>query len=223
MNAHGFVQQQSVDRASDGGAKGIRITRDGAVIEVPWLQALCLEGRMFGAQCGDASCDPVGEAPFGDTGVDLDEFDWLQVIPATVAVLPVYFAVGYLAIGAAGEAGLHLVWGAGGVLNAGSITVTPFNMRPSSGVVSACTIAASEDGGGTAITVAGVIYEQVTTALTGVAATPAQFVPEFSVAKVGYIPVLEGAVQMAAFCPGQAAPTGYIVAAWAELPISAIE
>ncbi len=216
----GFVQQQSVSRHSDGTSRGIRITRDGSVIQLPWLQALCLEGRMFGAQCGDASTDPVGAGTFGAGAVDLGEFDYLQVIPVNTTVLPVYMAVAFLAIGTAAEAGIHVVWGSAAVAGTG-LSLTPFNMRPSSSVTTACTVTALDDGDGTDIVVEGVIYEQVTTALTGVAGTPAQLIPEFSVAKCGFIPVLEGATNLAMFANGQAG-TGYLTAVWAELPSSAI-
>ncbi|KKN82257.1 hypothetical protein LCGC14_0310700 [marine sediment metagenome] len=216
----GFVQQQSVSRHSDGTSRGIRITRDGSVIQVPWLQALCLEGRMFGAQCGDATTDPVGAGTFGAGSVSLVEFDYFHVIPVNTTILPVYMSVAFLAVGTAAEAGIHVVWGSGGVAGT-SITLVPFNMRPSSSNSTNCTVTALDDGDGTIIVVAGVIYEQVTTALTGVAGTSQQYVPEFSVTKCGYVPVLEGAVQLAMYANGQAS-TGYLTSMWAELPSSAI-
>lgn len=218
---HAFVQQQSVSRASDGTLRGIRLTRDGSLVGIPWLQALCLEGRVFGAQCGDASADPVGAGTFGAGVVDLDEFDWLQTIPANTTVLPVYFSVAFLALSTAGEAGLHLLWGASGVIS-GGITVTPYNFRPSAGISTNCSIGALGADGGTAIVPTGVFYSQITTGLTGAANTPQQFVPEYTVAKCGFVPVLEGAVQFAGFCPATGG-TGYVTAAWVELPSSAIE
>ena len=43
------VQQENVARASDGDWTNLRALRDGALIAVPWFQALVLEGRCFSA------------------------------------------------------------------------------------------------------------------------------------------------------------------------------
>jgi hypothetical protein len=43
------IQQQNVSRASDGDWTNLRALRDGALIAVPWYQALVLEGRCFSA------------------------------------------------------------------------------------------------------------------------------------------------------------------------------
>ncbi|KKN82258.1 hypothetical protein LCGC14_0310710 [marine sediment metagenome] len=199
----------------------MRISRDGSYMALPWLQALCLEGRMFGAQVGSASATITAVGTFGAGVIDLDEFDWLQTIPANVTCLPVYFATAFVGMGAVGETGLVLLYGAGGVIN-GGVTVTPYNLRPSAGVGSQCTIGALGADGGTVIVPTGVFFDQIATQLLGAATNPAQFVPEFSVDKYGFVPVLEGATQLAAFSPATAG-TGFITAAWVELPSSAIE
>ena len=218
--------QGSVNRTQDTNWVAVRGLRDGSISQIPWLQALCLEGRMFGMQCGDATLDPVGPGTFGAGAVDLDEFDYLQTVPATVAVIPVYFAVGFVGVGTAAECGIHLLWGSTGVISNGTATNTIFNMRPGSSNSSACTVATLGDDGGTAFVPAGVIYENVTTAITGAANTPQQFVPPYSAATAPYIAVIEGLAspnrQIAGFTNGQAA-TGYLTSVWAELPIADIE
>lgn len=222
-NIYGFTQQDNVARASDGTSVGIRATRDGALLQIPWIQALCLEGRVFGIQCGDGTLDPVGAGAFGVGVNDLDEFDYLHTIPDTVAILPIYYSVGYTVIGTAGEAGIALGWGTGGVINGGIAANTIFNLKPASSNTSSCTVATLGDDVGTVITLAGMIYHNISTALTGVAGTPAQFVPPYSIKTTGFVPVLEGALQMAGFSGGVVAPAGYITSYWVELPISAIQ
>ena len=220
-----FAQQQSVNRTDDGHWLALRSLRDGTPITAPWTMALAMEGRVFGVQFGDATQDPVGAATFGAGVVDLTELDFLQTIPATVAVIPLYYEISFLAIGTAAESGMHVVWGSAAVKHASGITPVAFNLRPGSSITSACTLSALSDTGGTGITVAGVICSRISTALTGVAGTPAPYVPSWSAACAGFAPVLEGGSgttrQIAAYFPGQAG-TGYFVTNYAELPIAAI-
>ena len=221
---YGFVQQNSPGRAADGTSRGVRVTRDGAVLEVPWIQALCLEGRLFGCGPG-ATALGVAAGTFGAGAIDTDEFDYLQTIPATVAVIPVYLRVSMVTVGTALESGMHAFWGASGVIGANSVAVTPHNLRPASSNLSACTVAVLGDDGGTTFVPAGLICRDVTTALTGVAGTPQQFIPQWSVAQAGFTPVLEGLAspgrQISIWVDGQAG-TGYIHFVYAELPISAV-
>lgn len=218
---HGFVQQDSVARKSDGTVTGIRVTRDGSLIQVPWLQALCLEGRMFGVGYGATNLSASTVGTFGAGGIDLGEFDLLQQIPATVAVLPVYFKVVLETIGTIAAVDILLAWGAGGIPGT-DLDLVPYNLRPGSSNVTACTLTGLDDGDGTDITLAGYIYREGTTALTGVAATPAQLIPAYTPMKAGFIPVIEGARQIAGYASAQES-AGFITYVWAELPISAIE
>lgn len=217
------AQQLDPSRGSDGTDVKVRGTRDGALYQVPWLQALCLEGRMFGVQFGDANLGIVTVGTFGGGAIDLEEHDLLQTVPATVAVIPVYYKVAFLAHGT-GACSVALVWGNTGVITGGS-TAVPYNMRPASSNVSACTVAILGNAGGTAVVVDGVIYHEATTALTGVAATPAQLGYEWSATKDSFIPVIEGLAsperQIAGFAASNAG-TGWINYVYAELPISAI-
>ena len=220
------VGQTVVARTDETDPRSLRITRDGGLVAIPWTQALCLEGRVYGVQVGDANMDPVGEATFGAGAIDLTEFDYLQTVPATVAILPIYYNIAFLAVGTAGETGLTVLWGASGVKHASGITPIAYNMRPGSALTSLCTYSALSDTGGTAIVPAGIIYQNITTALTGVAASVQMFIPPWTVATAGFVPVIQGASgtgrQIAAFMNGQAA-TGYFTAQFAELPIGYIE
>ena len=223
-NMSGFVQQDNVARASDGSSTGLRITRDGALIEIPWLQALCLEGRVFGAQEGSASLTITGAGQFGPGAPALDEFDYLHTIPATVAILPVFVQVSFSIIGTVDETGIICAAGGSGVIASG-ITLTPYNMRPGSSNTTSCTVVGLGATGGTNIVLTQIFHHDVTVAITGAAGTPQQFVPPYSVATAGFVPVLEGDTspesQFAVFAPNQAG-SGYITTAWVELPIAAL-
>jgi hypothetical protein len=185
-----------------------------------------LEGRVFGVSYGAANKDIVSVGTFGTQAatIDLDEFDLLQTIPATVAVIPVYFKVAFVGIGAAGATQAVLAWGNTGVIS-GGITAVPYNFRPASDNLSATTVVGLGADGGTALVVAGVIYHEASTALTGVAGTPAQLGYEWSVKQAGYLPVLEGLAgtgRQVIGCAHGHTTTGYMTYAFAELPIAAV-
>lgn len=222
---HGFVQQDNISRASDGAPAGMRLTRDGAVVGIPWVQALCLEGRVFGVQGATTDLAITAGHAFGDGILDMDEFDYLHTVPPVVAVLPVYYGVAYSAVGTVDESGLVFGWGSGGVEGGSGVTLNPFNLKTGSSNTSSCTVVAFDDGGGTAVTLAGIISCNITFALTGAAASAQQFVPSWSVATASYVPVIEGKTgtgrQIAAWHAGQAG-VGYITSTWVELPINAV-
>lgn len=224
--ARAYVKAQQLDpsRTSDGKDVRVRATRDGALYQAPWLQALVLEGRVYGVSYGSANIGIATIGTFGAGAIDLEEHDLLQTVPATVGILPVYFKVAYVGLGT-GAVGTALAWGASAVIS-GGISCTPYNLRPASSNVSACTVAGLGNAGGTAFVVAGVIYHEATTGLTGVAATPAQLGHEWSAHKASFLPVIEGLVSPTRQVAGFAAAvggTGYINYQWVELPIAALE
>jgi hypothetical protein len=221
----GVTNQKTVVRTDEDDRRNIRLGYGGETINIPWLQALVLEGRMFGVAYGAANNTVATVGTFGAGAIDLDEFDLLQTVPATVAVLPAYYKVAFDAIGTIAAVHVALAWGQTGVITAG-ITCTPYNLNTGSTLTSLCTVAGLGDDGGTACTVSGVIYQEATTALTGVAATPAMLGYEWSAGKAGFVPVIKGLVSPTRQVFGWAAAqggTGFITYQWAELPLEAIE
>jgi len=93
----------------------------------------------------------------------------LIAIPAATTLLPFEWQVKNTATGTVLTQIAVLAWGASGTLNAGSVDVTPVNLRTDSEIVSACTCSFYENGGGTAMTIAGIIwyggYASTTTAV----------------------------------------------------------
>ncbi len=217
-----YISQNDCVRGAEDALKNLRLIRDGSLSVIPWTQALVLEGRVFGVSFGAANMSTTVGTFGAEAAIDLDEIDMLQTIPATVAVMPLYFKCAFVAIGTIAATQVVLTWGAGGVGSAG-ITCTPYNLKPASSSVSACTVTGLHDNGGTAIVNAGVIFREATTALTGVAATPAQLGYEWTAGRTGFVPVIQGLVsptrQIAAWAKAQGG-TGYLMYQYAELPVS---
>ena len=214
-----FAKQKSVSRDASGWVAQ-RAFQDGAAVVVPWVMALVMEGYVFSAQFGAADKDDTDPGTFGAGGVDLTEFDFLQTLPSggTVGVIPVFWKPVFEAIGTIAAADAVLYWGSGGVKHASGITPTASNMRPDSAISSACTLSALSDTGGTALTPGGEIYREGGTHLTGVAGTGQTLMPEWSINKTGFAPVIVGASrQVAAFASAQAS-TGYMIYQWIEMP-----
>jgi len=224
----GVVAQSSAKRSAEDTFHNTRMLRDGSVATIPWTQALTLEGRVYGAAPG-ATALGVAAGSFGAGAIDTDEFDYLQTIPATVAVLPIYIRVCIVTIGTAAEAGFHAFWGGAGVIGANSVAVTPHNLLTNSSNTSACTVATLGDDGGTTFVPAGLIARDVvmgiTPNITATTAIGSTFIPAWSAITAGYTPTITGlaspARQIVIWANGQAA-AGYIHHVFAELPIADI-
>ncbi len=220
-----YAAQESVGRTSDGEYIGLRGTRDGALIALPWIQACIWEGLGFSVGYGAAANEDTDPGTFGAGGADLDEFDMLQTLPAngSVGIIPILFKPVFEDIGTVLAVDILLCYGSGGIVGANSVSQTPVNLRSDSNNTSACTVAGLGDDGGTVITIGSYIYREGGTHLTGIADTPATLLNlEWSAQKVGYAPVIVGASrQVAAFLASQAG-TGYITYQWLELPAEAL-
>ena len=213
-----YAKQQGVARGS--GWVGARGLADGTGVTVPWVQALIMEGYGFSTQFGAADKDDTDPGTFGDGGANFTEFDFLQTLPSggTVGIIPIFWKPVLEAIGTIAAVDVVLLWGSGGVKHASGITPTASNMRPDSTIASGCTLSALSDTGGTTITVGGEIYREGGTHLTGVAGTGQTLMPEWSINKTGFAPVIVGASrQVAGFVSGQGT-TGFMIYQWIEMP-----
>lgn len=216
-----FGKNRNVSReGSGGGWVAARGLSDGTMAVVPWVQALIMEGYGFTTQFGAADKDDTDPGTFGAGGVDLTEFDFLQTLPSngSVGIIPIFWKPVFEAIGTIAAIDALLVFGTGGVKHASGITPTAANMRPDSSIASGCTLSALSDAAGTTIVIGGEIYREGGTHLTGVAGTGQTLMPEWSINKTGYAPVIVGASrQVAAFASGQAS-TGFMTYQWLEMP-----
>lgn len=80
------VGQQNVGRVLEGSIiPNLRCTRDGAIVEVPWANALGLEGRVFGATFGPGVTSVAGKTALtaGSPDANID-------VPVGVTIIPVY-------------------------------------------------------------------------------------------------------------------------------------
>jgi len=224
----GVISQSSVKRGKEDGFKNARMMRDGTISIIPWIEALVLEGKVYGAAPG-ATALGVAAGSFGAGAIDTDEFDYLQTVPATVAVKPIYIRVCLVTIGTAAEAGYHAFWGAAGVTGANSVAVTPHNLLTNSTNTSACTVSTLGDDGGTTFVPAGLIARDVvmgiTPNITATTAIGSTFIPAWSAASAGYSPTITGLVspgrQISIWANAQAA-AGYIHHVFAEFDIDEI-
>lgn len=220
----GVIAQSSVKRGPEDGFKNARMMRDGTISIIPWIEALVLEGKVYGAAPG-ATALGVAAGTFGAGAIDTDEFDYLQTVPATVAVKPIYIRVCLLSVGTALEAGFHAFWGAAGVTGANSVAVTPHNLLTNSTNTSACTVTTLGDDGGTTFVPAGLIARDVSLLLTPAANQAAVFIPQWSAASAGYSPTITGLTspgrQIAIWANSQAG-AGYIHHVFAEFDIGEI-
>ena len=224
-DARGVTVQKTVLRNDEDDFRDVRLGYGGELIGIPWMQALALEGRMFGVAYGAANNTIATVGTFAPGAVALDEFDLLQTVPATVAVMPAYYKVAFSTVGTVAALHVALAWGQTGVIAAG-ISCTPFNLNTGSTNASLCTITGLGDDGGTACTISGVIYQEAATVLVGAANTPQQLGYEWAAGKAGFVPVIKGLVSPTRQVMGWAAAqggTGWITYQYAELPIDAIE
>lgn len=215
-NIYGFAQQQNVSRSADGGAVGLRATRDGSLISVPWVMALVLEGRVFSADGGKAD----GLLTIMTTYADTSKTIFVDV-PDGTAMIPLMADFTFGATGAAIDyAKLFVSPTLNGV--AGTETViTPINWRLDSPVATAATAAHTASS--------------ETDNVTGVEVTMLNFYcnqdldataigPNFhwSIGQDGFAPVgVDGAsFNLALLCTTSGTGCGSL--AWAELPESAI-
>lgn len=217
----GFAKQTNVSREGTGGGwLPARAMLDGSMVTASWIQALIMEGYGFSANYGSAANSATTVGTFGAGGIDLDEFDLLQTLPAngSVGIIPLYYQPVLEVIGTIAAVDLALVYGSGGIAGANTISVTPANMRPDSSIASASTVVGLGDDGGTVITVGSFIWRDGTTALTGATTEYPLHNLYWSIQKHGFAPVIVGASrQVAGFASAQAS-TGFITYQWLEMP-----
>lgn len=78
-----YGKQFNVAAGADGTWVGLRGLRDGSVVEVPWVQALVLEGRVFGVQAGGVTTPIAGHA-----AIDADQPEIAVRVPSGASVVP---------------------------------------------------------------------------------------------------------------------------------------
>lgn len=218
----GFVQQQNVNRGADGSFAGLRMTRDGSPIVIPWMQALVLEGRVFAANFGTITT-PIA----GHTAVDADQPEGAVRVPDGTIGIPLYLT-GTVETGSTtlGVGGVMFAVSNIDVGNGTSTAVTPVNMRLDAPIAVASTVRSAYTGNGTDPLTAGNFIEldRQGFILDSDAATSGFVVPRL-VWTVGDspFPVVADAGSILFYAEhANNAPSVYGAAIWAELSESAV-
>ena len=212
-------------RSGNGNPVQAAMTSDGALVQIPWLFALSLEGLVFSTEFGAADQEDSDPGTFGPGAVVFTEIDMLVTTPSSGAlqVIPIYWHAIFDAIGTAAPVDAILLAGVGAVIGANSITPTLTNSHQGSANTTACTIAALGDAGGTApTTITQFLYRRGGVHLTCVAGTPETIDPVFSVNETGWLTILSGASKQVAAFSGSQAGTGFYHYAQVELPANSV-
>lgn len=220
----GFAQQLNVGRTTDGNRVGIRTTRDGALIALPWYQALVLEGRVFGIHAGSVTTPIAGHA-----AIDADQPEAAAWFADGTAAIP-------LSIRATMETGATTLAQGGMMCAVSNIAVgagtstaaTPFNLNMASnvGITTGATAGVAYTGNGTDPLTAGNFLElaRVSAVVDADAATSGIVLPSlfWSAATGAVAPIIQDVGSILLY--GEAAANtlfGEIV--WAEIPESALQ
>ena len=209
------AQQQNVTRNADGNQVQVRALRDGALIVVPWYQALVMEGRVFQA---------IGPSPLDATGLTLvalasyaDTVSSIFAdIPDGTAFLPLEIHGSFLATGGAVSHQIGFISdtlnGTGGTETA----VTPLNLRRDSPVSSGATAAHTASGETDKVTGAEVIlfHRSAGIDIDSVSVEPSV---SWSAVRAGVTPIGLDAGSINFTMTVTTSSTGFVQIAWAEL------
>ena len=143
----GQVAQSSVTRANnEGAARQLRILRDGALVGIPWLQALAFEGRAFGIHAGSITTPIAGHA-----AIDADQPEAAVWFADGTVAMPVSIRA-TMETGATtlAQGGMMCAVSNIAVAAGTSTAVTPFNLNMlAMGVSTGATAAQAYTGNGT--------------------------------------------------------------------------
>lgn len=215
-------QTTSVERKSEGSEIEIRTTRDGALVSVPWYQALVLEGRVFLAYYGSASTAVTLDASWANTDPDIsiDVPDGITILPLVVDV--VMEAYGSTALFET----MTLCSKTLGAKSAGT-AFTPINLNTRSGYGSDCLVYTAPTITSGYTTGAFEIYRACVSKIATLAtgdddSSRLDHHYTWSAFKEGFAPVLQGEASLSTWATAQTT-SGYLKIIWAELPSAAVE
>lgn len=80
----------AIDHVSEGADQYLRMLRDGSLVQMPWLTAKVLEGKVYGVQAGILTTPITCNATIAD-----GEPDVLVTVPSGTTIIPVYISVAF--------------------------------------------------------------------------------------------------------------------------------
>lgn len=213
-------QTSAVTRLSEGSDVYVRALRDGSLVNVPWVMALALEGKVFGVNAGVLTTPLTFNATIADGEPDL-----LVNVPSGTTIIPLFIRVDFEDTGTAQVMDVLAV--ASPVYdNANTSTaLTIRNLRSDLPYQSACSAMDVVTAGGTALESGN--YFEFWRPYAGFAedgfngstswGNNALHGASWTIGDSVVPPIIVGQGSLGVFASAQAG-TGFITAIWAELP-----
>ena len=199
----------------DGAEKAIRLMRDGSVVTMPWIQALCAEGRVYAAHFGTATT----AVAFGTTAYDADRPDLVVDVPDSVIAIPLFFETHVVATGAV-IFRTHFMVSPVKVLDttaAAYTAITPLNLRLGNPRTPSCTAAHTLTANGGDPTTGAIWLMNEGDQADLDAAVGGKLTYQWSAANASFIPLVEDGGSMNAYTFNGTSGTGFMTLVWAEL------
>ena len=200
--------------SSDGFLKPLWASLDGAAVNLPYIQALVTDGRVFEAYVGSASTPVTLDAAWVNTDPDIS-----LDVPSGITVIPIRITVVYEAFGTDALAETMTLCSKTLAAASAGTLFTPINYRTRHTRASACKVYVGPTVTSGYTTSAFELFRACNqlcgTMAAGEAGPPNKF--EWSIFKDGLAPMLEGEASLQTWAVSQES-TGYIQYVWAEIP-----
>ncbi|KKN15676.1 hypothetical protein LCGC14_0983630 [marine sediment metagenome] len=212
-------QTTAIGRESEGNNVYVKGLRDGTLTMAGFVEAMCLEGRVFHVTHGTVTA----EATFGAGSLLETEPDLQVLAPAGTTIIPIGVTIQIEAYGSTAIFEAMVSIGGGGAAGADT-PLTPVNLHTGSSRTSECDVGGSTNSGAatdfTTNRTELVRWGFAKAVTIGTATDDSAWYPpnyHWSAAKAGYYPIIKGAGGFMVYAAGQAS-TGFISARWVEVP-----
>ena len=213
-------QTSGVSRVAEGADSYVRALRDGSLSTAGFIQAMCMEGRMFAVNAGTAS-SPI---TCGAGGIDTTEPDLIVLAPAGTTIIPIEVCIQIEAYGSTAIFEALVSCGSGGV-DGTTTAVTPVCLNTHLGYTSQCSAGNASAADSTYFTSNLIELERwgaAKSVTVGTADDDSAWAPPnyaWRALAGGYLPIIKGIGGICVFASAQAS-TGFISAKWIEVPDS---
>ena len=223
MSMDTTVRQNSSAPFPDGAVGALRLSRNGALFTIPWLQAAVWEGKAFTVTVGAFSTPIVGGG--AGTILDQDQPELAISVPSGKAILP-FSVMAQCVIPALAtdldECEILLALDKDTEAAAGTATTeTPVNLRMQNAGVSACTVTSAYTADCTNPTLDAELARAIITGdMNGTPGFAAFWTPLKLDYQPGVVPLLIGPCALYLYWGGTVATSGFAQVSWVELDSS---
>lgn len=218
----GYTEQKAPTFGAEGIPRGVRLTRDGAMVQLPWIQSLVMAGRVYGIHAGTVTTPIAGHA-----AIDADQPEAAVYVADGTCLIPITIRAA-METGATtlAQGGMMAAFSGISVGAGTSTATTPFALNLQNINTPNASAAAAYTGNGTDPLTAGNYIEaaRVSAVIDADAATTGIVPPTllWSANQDGYAPLIQDAGSILVY--GEAAAnTLYATIVWAELPETAVQ